>query len=199
MRKIIFSVIIIMLLAVGSYKVSFALFSDQATSVNNTFSAAAEFPQSSEPYVDEVASVSGTFGHCCSDLSSDLLVAQALVIGAPDSPPDSDFIQISDNTVITLKFVNNKAIDGAGADIRIHIYDLLFPSTAKFEISNDGSTWVDMGNHLDTADVDLDINGTGLPFVKYVRITDLVEGGDPFPTLGFDLDAIEALNSVIDP
>ena len=44
MRKIFYALIVLVILAVGSYKVSFALFSDQAESSNNTFVAATSFP-----------------------------------------------------------------------------------------------------------------------------------------------------------
>ncbi|MBI2034555.1 MAG: signal peptidase I [Candidatus Levybacteria bacterium] len=178
-----------------------AFFSDSETSTGNVFQAAEVFPTPipSEPFVDEVSSVSGTFGHCCSDLSSDPSVAEPLVVGAPDSPPDTDFIQISDNSTVTMKFVDNKALPGSGPDIRLHIYDALFPASASAEVSQDGTTWFNLGNYFDTADVDLEIESTGLGFVKYVRLTDLVADGDPFPTLGFDLDAVEALHSVVDP
>lgn len=175
-----------------------AFFSDTATSSGNVFEAASSF--ANEPFADDVTAVVGTFGHCCSDLSSDPAVAKPLVTGAPDSPPDADFIQISDNSSVTLKFVDNRALPtgNSNPDIRVHIYDTLFPAQAKIEVSQDGSTWYDLENHFDTADVDLNIESTGLAEVKYVRITDLVAGGDPFPTLGFDLDAVEALNSAPD-
>jgi hypothetical protein len=175
-------------------KVTGSFFTDTEMQTGNTISTAESFPN---PYVDEVVGVTGTFGHCCSDLSSDPLVAKPLVTGAPDSPPDYDFIQISDNSSITLKFVDNKAVPtgDTNPDIQIHVYDDLFPATATIEVSQDGTTWVSLGNYPDTADVDLNIEGTGLAEVKYVRLTDLVAGGDPYPTLGFDLDAVEALSS----
>lgn len=153
---------------------------------------------SSEPFVDVVAQVAGTFGHCCdaNNLSSDPSIAQALVTGAPDSPPDSDFIQISDNSSLTFEFVNNRVIDGVGADLRLHQYDNAFVGSALVEISDDCSTYQTVGIHPDTSDVDIDIGTYGLSTVRCVRVTDQVAVGDPYPTLGFDLDAIEALNSV---
>lgn len=156
---------------------------------------------SSEPFIDAVTAVNGTFGHCCdsNNLSSDPSVAAALVTGAPDSPPDADFIQISDNSTVTTMFVNNKAIPAAGADIRIHVYDALFPADAMIEVSQDCSSYTSLGIFSDSANVDLDIESTGYTEVKCVRITDQVAVGDPFPTLGFDLDAIEALHSLPDP
>ena len=162
-------------------------------------------PEPSEPYVDAVTAVDGTFGHCCDagDLSSDPSVAAASVTGAPDSPPDSDFIQISVGSTITTKFVDNKAVDGPGNDIRIHIYDLIFPATANIELAQgpdcNSATYTDFGNHLDTADVDLDLSGSGLTEGQSVRLTDLGTPDITYPTLGFDLDAIEALNSVFVP
>lgn len=171
-------------------------FSDTETSTGNTLTVSEEFP---DPYVDEVVGVTGTFGHCCNAgaLSSDPLVAEPLVTGAPDSPPTSNFIQISDNSSITLKFVDNKAVPtgDTSPDIRIHVYDNLFPATATIEVSQDGTTWISLDNHPDTANVDLNIEGIGLTEVKYVRLTDLEATGDPYPTLGFDLDAVEALSS----
>lgn len=158
-------------------------------------------PNPGEPFVDAVPSVSGTFGNCCdaNNLESDQNIAASKVTGAPDSPPDSDFIQISDNSVITTQFVDNKAVDGTGDDIRIHVYDALFPANALIEVSDDCVSYVSLGIHADTSNVDLDINGTGLTEVQCVRLTDQVAGGDPYPTLGFDLDAIEALNSIAVP
>lgn len=207
-------------LGILSYRVTYALFSSNASSTNNIFAAASIFPSPSfspsasasssaspsgspsgspsplpDPFADDVSALSGTFGHCCSDLSSDINVAKALVIGAPDSPPDQDFIQISNNTAITLQFVDNKAIDGAGNDIKIHTYDTLFPSSAKFEVSSDGITFVEaLASAPDTSDVDLEIPDS-LTEVRYVRITDLVTPGEDFPELGFDIDAVEALNN----
>lgn len=158
-------------------------------------------PNPGEVFGDEVTNVAGTFGHCCdaNNLSSAPAVAEPLVTGAPDSPPDTDFIQISDGSSVTVKFADNKAIDGTGADIRIHIYDALFPATALIEVGQgpncDTTSYSSVGNHLDTADADIDISPTGLSEVQCVKLTDLGTPDETFPTLGFDLDAIEALNS----
>jgi signal peptidase len=160
-------------------------------------------PNPGEPFVDSVASVTGTFGHCCdtNDLSSSALVAASLITGAPDSPPAQNFIQLSDNAVLTASFDNNKAVDGSGTDIRIHIYDNQFPGSALIEVSSDCNTYSTAGIHDDTVDVDVDLSSVvpSLTQVQCVRITDLVDPNDPFPTLGFDLDAIEAINSISTP
>lgn len=155
----------------------------------------------SEPFADDVPEVLGTYGNCCdaNNLESNAAIAATKVTGAPDSPPDSDFIQISDNSTVILRFVNNRAVNGPGADVRIWIYDSLFPASAQIEMSSDCSSYVDFGIHADTSNVDLDIEGSGLTDVQCIRMTDQVAGGDPYPTLGFDLDAAEALNSVIFP
>src|SRR3989344_5348383 len=186
------------LLGIGfiTYKVTYAFFSSNAVSTGNIFAAASIFPSPSfspsasasaspsgspsgsptstpDPFADAVTSVSGTFGHCCSDLSSDPGVAAPLVTGTPDSPPDSDFIQISDSSSITLQFVDNKAIDGSGNDIRIHVYDALFPASALIEVSPNGVTYTTASaSQPDTADFDIDLSTLGLTEVKFVRITD---------------------------
>ena len=200
---------------------TFAYFCDQEVSTSNVFVASTSFaspspspspspsaspspsptPNPGEPFADDVVAVSGTFGHCCSDLSSDPLVAKALVTGAPDSPPNVNFIQISDNSAVTLKFVDNKALPSGNSnpDIRIYVYDALFSASAEIFVSDNCVSFTSVGVHADTANVDLDIDPTGLPFVKCVKLVDQVAGGDPYPTLGFDLDAMQALNSVADP
>jgi len=90
-----------------SFSLSYSYFVDTETSVGNVMARGDLTPTppaptvaptptpggegGGEPFVDAVPAVSGTFGHCCSDLSSDPSVAAALITGAPDSPPDSDF------------------------------------------------------------------------------------------------------------
>lgn len=199
--KSILPYIVIVALLTGTTLAS--TYSDSEISTGNVFQAASVYPSStpqvSEPFADDVIAVAGTFGHCCSDLSSDPLVAKPLVTGAPDSPPDTDFIQISDSSSVTLKFVDNKAVPAAGPDIRIHIYDTEFPAFADISVSQDCTTFTSLGLFEDDQTIDLEIESALYPFVKCVKLTDQVAGGDPFPTLGFDLDAVEALHSQIDP
>ena len=200
-----------------SFSLSYSYFVDTETSVGNVLARGGLTPTGvpsptpgngggptptplpGEPFVDAVPAVSGTFGHCCSDLSSDPSVAAALITGAPDSPPDSDFIQISDSSVVVGRFVDNKAVDGPGADIRVHIFDTEFPATAEIFVSPDCSAYTSAGMYSDTADADIDLFILGLTEAQCVRVTDQTADGDPFPTLGFDVDAIEALNSVAVP
>jgi len=159
-------------------------------------------PDPGERFVDSVTSVVGTFGHCCGSLSSDPSVAAALITGAPDSPPDTDFIQISTGSAVTARFDNNKAINGPGNDIRIWIFDTLFPATAKIEVSADpacAAGFVNAGNFPDTSNAEIDLTALGLSEARCVKLTDLGGPDTTFPTLGFDLDAIEAINSVAFP
>jgi signal peptidase I len=174
---------------------AYALYTDSGTSSGNVFSAASFFE--TDPYIDEVVAVEGTFGHCCSDLSNDPEVAEPLVTGAPDSPPTENFIQISDNTVITTRFVNNQANPSGNSnpDIRVYIFDQEFSGSAEIKVSQNCTSFTSLGIFPDTANIDLNIEGTGLAFVKCVQLIDQEAPDDPFPTLGFDLDAIEALNS----
>jgi hypothetical protein len=155
-------------------------------------------------YVDDVISVLGTFG-APTALSSDPAVAEPLVIAA-----DQQFIQISDNSIITMHLDPPIIVDSSTAtsDMILDTYDQPFPGAAKIEVRQDGSEWVNVpGRALNDCNVvrqyvfdDLDpgayvdLTQTGLSQVNYVRLTDYpgsIDGEFIYPLLGFDLDAID--------
>src|SRR3990167_440525 len=146
--------LVVMIVIGGKIGATHPFFSDTETSAGNSLSVSSEFP---DPYVDKVVGVTGTFGHCCNagDLSSDPAVAEPLVTDAPDG----QFIQISDNSSVTMKFVDNKALPSGGTnpDIRIHVIDALFLANAEILVSQDCSTFTSLGAFPDTANVGLDI------------------------------------------
>jgi len=113
------------------------------------------------------------------------------------APDDGKFVQMDVESWIIMKFPGNWAAvpDGtSAADLQIDIYDALYSADAEIFVSLDGSTWTSMGVHADTANIDLDLNGTGP--VKYVKVDQGNHNIDPtYPTLGFDLDAVVALNA----
>jgi hypothetical protein len=148
-------------------------------------------PTPHDKFVDRINSVTGNFGAPVT-LSSSLAEAMTRTVGVPDN----SFIQISDSTVIEWEFTDNQAVNGSGDDIRIHVIDTLYPGSAKIEVSPNGSSWTDVGNHADTADVLINLGDFGLTSINFVRITDLYDPVDPYPNLGFDIDAIEAINSI---
>lgn len=163
-------------------------------------------PVPSEPFVDSVTAVNGTFGHCCdvNDLSSSPAVAAAAITGPNDSPPGTSFIQISGGSSITARFDNNKAVDGPGNDIKIWTYDTLFPADANIEISADplcltGFSAPVVRSDTVNGEIDLATLTPALTEARCVKITDLNGPDHTFPSLGFDLDAIEALHSVVFP
>src|SRR3990167_3095127 len=153
LKLLLISFIVVLVGAAIKIGTTTPFFSDTETSAGNTLSVSSEFP---DPYVDKVVGVTGTFGHCCNagDLSSDPAVAEPLVTGAPDG----QFIQISDNSSVTMKFVDNKALPSGGTnpDIRIHVIDALFLANAEILVSQDCSTFTSLGTFPDTANVDLD-------------------------------------------
>ena len=75
------------------------------------------------------------------------------------------------------------------------------PDGGEVFISADGVNFVSVGNASagavpNTSPNDFDIDGTGVPFVRYVKI---VNGGDPTADTGahgLDVDAIEGLTSI---
>ena len=115
-------------------------------------------------------------------------------VGTPD---DEKFVQMDVGSNITLKFPGDYAAlpNGTNApDLQVNIYDALFPASAEIFVSLDGTTWVSKGVFSDTANIDLDVDGTSP--VKYVKIDQDDNPIDQtYPTLGFDLNAVVALNA----
>lgn len=153
--------------------------------------------------VVSVTDVTGTFGYP-TGVSSDPAVALSKVGG----PPDQLFIQIADNSTITMALDPCITVDSSNAisDMVIDTYDDLYRAAARIEVSEDNVNWVEVvGPPLNECDEtklyvydDLekaytDLSQTGLTEVCYVRMTDYagaVDGDYLYPTLGFDLDAI---------
>jgi hypothetical protein len=148
-----------------------------------------------DPWADTVVSA-GYFGNPGEPLVMGAVAAAPFILG----PDDNKFIQLSlgNSTVVT--FDDNlayKDCDSTG-DLRIHTYDEPFPANATVSVSNDGSTWIEVATDVPDWDpnnyVDLDLDGvldSGVSSIQYVNITTTY---DIAPPLGFDLDAIEALN-----
>lgn len=148
-------------------------------------SALAATPQNAE-----LLSSTGTI-----HLSSGSSIAEAVA-----TPDDGDFVQMGVGSTITLKFPGDYVAvpDGTSAtDLRVDIYDALYQADAEVLVSLNGTTWTSLGVKSDTANIDLDLEGTGP--VKYVKIDQGSNFIDPaYPDLGFDLDAVVALNAVED-
>jgi hypothetical protein len=105
---------------------------------------------------------------------------------------------------ITLSFNDNIVADGPGADMRL--YEVTNGSTQSpypdekvmVEVSQNGSTWQTASSSA-ARDADIDLAGTGLPWIKYVRITDINNPADFSDSVadGYDLDAVSALNCAL--
>lgn len=112
------------------------------------------------------------------------------------APDDGKFIQMAPESWIILRFPDDYAAvpDGTdAADLRVDTYDVPYPAFAEVFVSSDGSTWTSVGVYGDTANIDLDLEGVGL--AKYVKVDQADHYIDPaYPQLGFDLDAVVALN-----
>jgi hypothetical protein len=122
------------------------------------------------------------------------------VAEAVATPYDGKFVQLGVESWVVLKFPDGyvAAPDGTPApDLLIDIYDAIYDAYAEIYVSLDGSTWTSLGVHVDTANIDLDLEGTGP--VKYVMVDQADNYIDPaYPDLGFDLDGVDALNSAPD-
>ncbi|MHB8135429.1 MAG: PKD domain-containing protein [Anaerolineaceae bacterium] len=111
------------------------------------------------------------------------------------APDDNKFVQMGPDSWVILKFPDFSAAfpDGTTApDLQVNVVDALYRADAEIFVSLNGVNWTSIGVKSDTANIDLDSIGP----IKYVKIN---QGGffiDPaYKDLGFDLDAVIALNS----
>jgi len=120
-------------------------------------------------------------------------------LGTPDWVPGTseNFFALGFGGTITLSF-DKFVTDESGTDFSIYEatngnYPL---EKAKVEVSQDGTTWVDLGVANNTGDLvsEFDLDGSGLSWIKYVKITDTTDAalfGDGGAD-GFDVDAVVA-------
>ncbi|HIH20815.1 TPA: hypothetical protein HA244_06110 [Candidatus Micrarchaeota archaeon] len=153
-------------------------------------------PANADAFADAVVAA-GCYGAPTS-INCGPAAANLLVTGAPDSPPASNFIQLSSGSFIDLEFTDNLAYASGNSspDLILHTIDAFYPAYADVFVSADGLGWTFVGNYADTPldqqiYIDLDAFGVTYP-VRFVRLVETAE--DPaYPPLGFDLDAITAV------
>lgn len=104
---------------------------------------------------------------------------------------------------ITMRFTTGEVIDGAGADLRL--YDTFsFADGFSLDVSRDGVSFShafsfagDLGiftcSPSSPCTTDVDLSGSGLDTISYLRISTAGNSGQGFPA-GYTLDAVEALN-----
>lgn len=124
--------------------------------------------------------------------------------GTPSDPsvlPNSFFslgfgVSTTSSRSLTLAFNNNIIIDGTGADVRVYeVTGGVYPDEhVKVEASQNGTVWVTIAPDA-IRDASIDLNGSGLSWAKYIRLTD-INSTAPFTNDadGYDVDAVEALN-----
>jgi hypothetical protein len=113
-------------------------------------------------------------------------------------PIDNNYVAIDTPETLILAFTDNSAYDRAGNDLRIREYGN-DGARANVYASANGSDWVFLleaigsgsgtGNYTD---IFVDLDGFGLNYVNYLKFEGLDNLGS---AAGFDLDAVEALNS----
>lgn len=107
---------------------------------------------------------------------------------------DAAFVSLGHGGSITLKF-SLPAAPSSSAEILV--IEIEHNEGAHFEVSEDGTTYVSLGSG--SGNVSLDISGTGLSLVRYIRITDDNDGVPSEPQGGFDLDAVEVFSCTEEP
>jgi uncharacterized repeat protein (TIGR01451 family) len=122
-------------------------------------------------------------------------------------PPDAIWFSLGlgGNAVYGFGGVVN---DQPGIDISIYEFTYLrmfySQETAQIAVSQDGTTWLPLSQLAtsrfgSTGITSLDFSETGLPWIRYVRITDIPNLSNTRPDSdGFDIDAISAVNITCD-
>lgn len=152
-------------------------------------------------YPDSVEEILGTFGAPVS-LSTSTTEAEVTL-----GNPDGQFIQLSDNTQLTLKF--STLLPGVGT-LRVHTFDDLFPAAAKIEVSADNSTFMELSppvtsvgffDDSSTGFFDISLNlASGFQFIRFTDLASSIDGDDfNGGSLGFDLDAVGYKADVPEP
>jgi hypothetical protein len=121
--------------------------------------------------------------------------AGSSIIGGPPSAalgaPDGIFVSVDIPEVLVLGFTDNRVYDGPGNDLWIHSAGNIGATVEVRGRTLDGPCTL-LGTITESGGFDL-ANYPGLDYLDFVRLTGLDDSGQ-FP--GYDLDAVEALNSV---
>jgi len=156
-----------------------------------TLCAAAVFSpslrQASDPYVDRVVLFAP--GSAANPEYGDA----DTTLGPPDFDADNlgGFLNLGIGGSLTVEFVDNVALDGPGADLKVW-GDPANDELVEVEVSEDGVAYRSFGLVGETSE--LDLAQVGLARAVYVHITD--DGGESLgASSGAELDAIEALHS----
>jgi hypothetical protein len=105
-------------------------------------------------------------------------------------PNDGAFVSIDIPETLILAFTNNTANDGAGADLQVYG---VVNGDSRIDVygSQDNVTCTFLGRINGNAAFDLSRSGPA--YVNYLKFVGLDNRGT---SAGFDLDALEALNSI---
>jgi len=109
-------------------------------------------------------------------------------------PPDKNSVALGHGGVLTIEFTDTYLIDVDGADLYVFESG---PSVEPFkvEISEDGSSWIDLGTSRAGQPASFDIHSKVAPGDEfhYVRITDANSYMSSYPYAGVDIDAVGAI------
>jgi hypothetical protein len=110
-------------------------------------------------------------------------------------PDDGYYVSIDIPETLILAFTDNSAYNGIGYDIRIREVGA-DRSYVDVYGSKDGLDWFYFGQvgggFYDNNDYFIDLHGSGMNYLNYLKFVGLDNAGT---SAGFDLDAVEALNS----
>ena len=109
-------------------------------------------------------------------------------------PDDNIYVSIDIPETLILAFTDNSALDGTGNDLRVREFGN-DDSQASVYGSRNGADWTFLTTATSTSDqtdILIDLQSSGLGYVNYLKFEGIDNKGT---SAGFDLDAVEALNS----
>ena len=105
-------------------------------------------------------------------------------------PNDGYYVSVDIPETLVLAFTDNTANDGVGGDLKIYQV-IAGDSNVDVFASDLGIDWSFLGRT--SGNTVFDLAGSGLGYANFVKFVGLDNGG---ASAGFDLDAVEALNSI---
>jgi len=134
----------------------------------------------SDPWVDKVVSFIRPPG------SSDQGLGADIALGPPTT---AKFVAIDKPETIIFAFTDNVVVDREGNDLKLHEY-INGDSLVEVFVSADNRRYISLGKTAKSEEYDL--ANYNLSAIRYVKLVGLADGGQ---AKGYDLMAIEALNS----
>ena len=129
------------------------------------------------------------------DSTGTLTITEAATYAEALSAEDNKFVQLAPDSYVVMKFPDGSPAQPDGtdaADLRVATVDEQYPASAEILVSENGSDWTSLGLAEDTTNLEFNLTEPAL-YVKIDQAGHFIDSA--YPSYGFDLDAVTALNT----